>query len=66
MDRKEQLLQRLRTSINNTPNSTRAAINYHCCECIFDTAEKGTWRYQTEHCPVTHCGLHHLRPKQKK
>lgn len=41
----------------------REAIEAFCKECIWDSAEKGTWRDQVEACEMTKCQLHNFRPK---
>jgi prophage regulatory protein len=42
--------------------SFRTAINAKCKDCIYDPKEKGTWRKQVEHCTITTCSLHTIRP----
>jgi len=41
----------------------RAAINAHCRDCLYDSAERGTWRQQVEACSITGCALWPFRPR---
>jgi len=43
--------------------SLRKAIDAHCRSCSYDEFDKGTWRYQAEHCPIHSCELYDLRPR---
>ena len=43
--------------------SLRKAINDHCKSCSYDELDKGTWRYQVQHCGVSKCELYDVRPK---
>jgi hypothetical protein len=40
----------------------RKAVNDNCKNCIYDSAESGTWRQQVERCTVTSCALYPIRP----
>lgn len=42
--------------------SFRQVINAKCKQCIYDPADRGTWRQQVEGCTVTVCALWPLRP----
>ena len=43
--------------------SRKKAIHAHCKSCSYDKLDKGTWRYQTEHCVITTCELYDFRPR---
>ena len=43
--------------------SLRKAINANCKSCSYDELDRGTWRWQVEHCQVTTCDLYEVRPK---
>jgi len=43
----------------------RALVNAHCCECIYDELEPGTWRNQVKNCPVVNCSLYPVRPQPR-
>lgn len=40
----------------------KACISAYCKACIYDNAEPGSWREQTENCKVTQCELWTVRP----
>ena len=43
--------------------SLRRAINNMCKQCIYDKADKGTWRQQVQNCTSPSCALYDYRPK---
>lgn len=43
--------------------SKAKAITAFCHQCIFDPAEKGTWKSQIRNCTCTDCPLYSVRPK---
>jgi hypothetical protein len=46
--------------------SAQAAIRNYCKGCIYDPADKGTWREQVEACTISHCELYEHRPVSLK
>lgn len=46
--------------------SRARAIDQHCKDCIYDPAEPGNWRQQTEACEITSCPLWPYRPKSSR
>jgi hypothetical protein len=40
----------------------RARINEKCRDCVYDEANRGTWREQVYFCTVTDCALWDIRP----
>ncbi|MAX51238.1 MAG: hypothetical protein CMH22_05170 [Methylophaga sp.] len=43
--------------------SKAKAIVAFCFQCIYDPAEKGSWKTQVRNCPCTDCPLWNVRPK---
>jgi hypothetical protein len=43
-------------------SSLRKAINGYCRQCIYDSADAGTWRQQVTLCTSTECSLYPVRP----
>ena len=39
----------------------RGKVDAHCISCVYDEANKGTWRQQIEWCTVTTCPLYSVR-----
>jgi len=46
--------------------SPQKAIFNHCKNCIYDTAEKGTWIEQVENCKITQCEFYEHRKLTSK
>lgn len=42
--------------------SAKKCIAEKCKDCIYDSTEPGSWRYQIEQCTSTSCALFELRP----
>ena len=42
--------------------SALKAIRQNCKDCIYDSAEKGTWIEQVEACEITQCAFYEHRP----
>jgi len=45
--------------------SLRKAIDNKCKDCVYDPANKGTWRQQVEACDIESCPLWPVRPTSR-
>lgn len=50
----------------NPRRSLRNAVDAKCKDCVYDKAERGTWREQVAGCGVPSCPLHAVRPVPRK
>ena len=57
MSRKDELIEKYKSR-----PGLKGKVIAHCIACVFDPANGGTWRQQTEGCMVTDCPLYEVRP----